>query len=85
MSTETEMHLIDRIYEVIKLSEDDADTHWAVGISLLGGVLLRCDQFTRERLLKSLPLELRAAVDGIQSLMRGAERGPYPESPPRLH
>jgi hypothetical protein len=81
---ETELQLVDHVFQVIRAGDDNIDTSWAIGIALIGGCLLRVDEMSRARLLKSLPLELKAAVEGIGAMVRGPQQ-PYPETPPVMH
>jgi hypothetical protein len=69
----TEEALLDAVLDVALAGDIDTDrmrTLWALGVTLLADVLLRSDEFTRERLLRGLVQELRGALVDIPEIMR---------------
>jgi hypothetical protein len=87
-----ETALVDAILGVA-LAGTDADVAarkqvlWVAGITLLADVLLRTDDFNRERLLRGLAHELRGALADIEQIRRtGVSPGAcqYPKVPPSV-
>jgi hypothetical protein len=61
--------LVDRVFYAADLgSGQQLDAKWVAGLVLITDVLLRADEFTRERLIRGLPQELRAALAGLATL-----------------
>jgi hypothetical protein len=78
-----ETQAVDKIFAAAE--DRDDDVRWAVGVALIGGVLLQADELSRQRLLRGIERELRQVLEGISSLMRGSQQ-PYPEPPSkRVH
>jgi hypothetical protein len=70
----TERALVDAIFQTV-LRGTDADIAarknaiWIAGVTLLADVLLQHDPFTRERLLRGLPQELRDSIGRLSQLL----------------
>jgi hypothetical protein len=61
--------LVDRVSYAADLgSGQQLDAKWVAGLVRITDVLLRCDVFTCERLIRGLPQELRAALAGLAAL-----------------
>jgi hypothetical protein len=76
--------LADAVFDIAFEGDDDAiksrsSTLWVIGTVLLADVLGRADEVKRERLLRGLVPELRAALVEISGYMRGSS--PYPRCP----
>jgi hypothetical protein len=78
--------LADAVFD-IAFEGDDASikargsTLWVIGTTLLADVLGRADELNRERLLRGLEQELRAALAEISGYMRRPGPSPYPRTP----
>jgi hypothetical protein len=69
----TDEGLIDAVFDVALDGNIDAarmQVLWVIGVTLLADVLLRSDEFNRERLLRGLVRELREALVEIPEIMR---------------
>jgi hypothetical protein len=61
--------LVDRVFCAADLGGgQQLDAKWVAGLVLMTDVLLRADEFTRERLIRGLPQELRTALAGLVAL-----------------
>ena len=66
--TAEEEGFVDRVFDGAAEGDHLDDAKWAVGITLLAGVLLRKDERERERKLNSLWREIRDAIAGIPKI-----------------
>jgi hypothetical protein len=66
--------LVDAVFDLALPKEDGkidsvrSHTLWVIGTVMLADVLLRSDGFTRERLLRGVQNELRAAIAAIPKI-----------------
>jgi hypothetical protein len=69
----TAEELIDRVFDAADFESGvHLEANWIAGVVILADVLLRKDEFQREKLLRGLDRELRDACTGItQILHRG--------------
>jgi hypothetical protein len=79
--------LADAVFDIAFEGDDAAiksrgSTLWVIGVTLLADVLGRTDEVKRERLLRGLVPELRAALVEISAYM-APSRSPYPKTPNR--
>ena len=67
--------MIGRIFQLVRDATEDEK--WNSALVILAGVLLKKDEFTRERMLASVPAKLRRAFDDLQDLYQElvGERG----------
>jgi hypothetical protein len=76
--------LADAVFDIAFKGDDAAiksrgSTLWVIGTTLLADVLGRTDELNRERLLRGLECELRAALTEISGYMNGSS--PWPRCP----
>jgi hypothetical protein len=76
--------LADAVFDIAFEGDDAAiksrsGTLWIIGTTLLADVLGRADEVTRERMLRGLVPELRAALVEISGYMHRSS--PYPRCP----
>jgi hypothetical protein len=58
--------MIGQIFRLVREATDE-EKYWTA-LTMMAGVLLKKDEFTRERMLARLPAELREAFDRLQTL-----------------
>jgi hypothetical protein len=84
--------LVDKIFDAADLggananSKDHKDVIWTAAITLFTDVLLRSDEFTRERLLQGLSQELRTAITRVTEIRQDPVNLSWLNNPfPGLH
>jgi len=66
--------LVDAVFDLALPKQDGkidavrSHTLWVIGTVILADVLLRSDEFTKERLLRGVQNELRAAIAAIPKI-----------------